>query len=1163
MFLLSYANAQQSASIGQPIDAPVDEGTIRRALLAERRSDARLNDVYYITPTTGWAVGDCGTIWNTQDGGEHWTLQESGVSCPLFCIDFIDSQNGFAVGGMTEPYSHRGIGVVLKTANGGQNWERVTSATFPLLYCVRIDAPGKLWVAGTSSEQCLTGILRSSDNGTTWQKQSGAQTAGWSSLEFFDAKTAAGIGLDGTIRLFPNARLLPNNGKPSPMPTFGLRRLNAISISTGRQGTKGTQGTLGTQESSKLLMSLMPLWSILSPASLISLQNSPLSSAWLVGDGGVIVCSRNGGGTWELPPASVPLQRPDLFDFQTVFARENNIWVAGNPGTKIFFSHDGGVHWRQAFTGVSVPIRKIRFISPQHGFAVGELGTILATADGGHSWQIQRDGGKRLAVLGIFGRVQDVPYEAFAQLCLEDGYLGGVEILFRQDSMTRNASSNNNEIPAMRRVHEALTQCGGTCSTQPWAFSLDLDELTGGAERGISRILQRIEQENNGSGLTRLREHLVAAIRTFRPTIIITSGNVPTEESDTENPAILADPIRELLQREIVAAVQAAADPNMYPEQLSEAGLRLQTWQTDKVHLCYNETAWQRKDILQHLRTQDVFRKAAAREGNVQLFAQAVNARHGKTPENMAKDARMLTESKPLPTMQTLSFRTVFDIAAVRQNKNPAELNGGSLMTGVTLTAGSEARRMTSNLSMIPYFESLQQQQQYQESARNIIAGLGKGTLTDGNRVVSQAENLTRRLDRETAIQTLFEMGNRLAQTGRHDAAADIFQHVIQRDPRHFLAGQANQWLLKYLCGFREKTTPETRIGNWEHPLSESLLSHEFLSSQGFANDTVNGSTSDNPPTQAEQLAALLNQQSPDLASDPHIRFCLAAQRGYGNLAAAEMFYTTRSMRTDHDVWATRAASELAVLRFQTQTLKTLNREQSVGAALEALLQSGDSRNLPAISCYRAKERPFLDGNFNEPVWANHPATPFTQTQSQPQTQHPTQETPEDGRQQAVSSGQQAAGSEGAEIRFAYDNEFLYFALQCRKSRGFAYRFTETPRPYDPNLLRQDRVEILLDSKRNFTTFDTLELDNRGWVRDARQQDQTWNPQWFVARNEDAECWYIEAAFPLNQLADQPPLRGSVWCVALRRLIPAVAAEAWNAEYSFQTSEGFGYLAFE
>ena len=63
------------------------------------RADARLADVSFVDPLNGWAVGDRGAIWHTDDGGRSWQLQQSGVSCPLESVFFIDAETGWAAGG--------------------------------------------------------------------------------------------------------------------------------------------------------------------------------------------------------------------------------------------------------------------------------------------------------------------------------------------------------------------------------------------------------------------------------------------------------------------------------------------------------------------------------------------------------------------------------------------------------------------------------------------------------------------------------------------------------------------------------------------------------------------------------------------------------------------------------------------------------------------------------------------------------------------------------------------------------------------------------------------------------------------------------------------------------------------------------------------------------
>jgi hypothetical protein len=54
--------------------------------------DAILRDVMFIDAQHGWAVGDCGAIWRTADGGKHWEQQLSGVDCPLQSVHFVDHE---------------------------------------------------------------------------------------------------------------------------------------------------------------------------------------------------------------------------------------------------------------------------------------------------------------------------------------------------------------------------------------------------------------------------------------------------------------------------------------------------------------------------------------------------------------------------------------------------------------------------------------------------------------------------------------------------------------------------------------------------------------------------------------------------------------------------------------------------------------------------------------------------------------------------------------------------------------------------------------------------------------------------------------------------------------------------------------------------------------
>ena len=76
-----YTNAQQ----GWLWQNPLPQGTT-------------LNSVEFISSTTGWAVGDAGTILKTTDGGTSWSLQTSGTEQVLKDVSIINLNRVIVVG---------------------------------------------------------------------------------------------------------------------------------------------------------------------------------------------------------------------------------------------------------------------------------------------------------------------------------------------------------------------------------------------------------------------------------------------------------------------------------------------------------------------------------------------------------------------------------------------------------------------------------------------------------------------------------------------------------------------------------------------------------------------------------------------------------------------------------------------------------------------------------------------------------------------------------------------------------------------------------------------------------------------------------------------------------------------------------------------------------
>jgi len=54
--------------------------------------------VSFIDANNGWAVGWCGTILRTTNGGMNWNSQSSGTTNDLMGVFFSDANTGTAVG---------------------------------------------------------------------------------------------------------------------------------------------------------------------------------------------------------------------------------------------------------------------------------------------------------------------------------------------------------------------------------------------------------------------------------------------------------------------------------------------------------------------------------------------------------------------------------------------------------------------------------------------------------------------------------------------------------------------------------------------------------------------------------------------------------------------------------------------------------------------------------------------------------------------------------------------------------------------------------------------------------------------------------------------------------------------------------------------------------
>ncbi|MGI8978154.1 MAG: YCF48-related protein [Pirellulaceae bacterium] len=1018
-------------------------------------ADAELTSVCFVNADLGWAVGDRGAIWHTLDGGRNWQTQRSPATCRLETVQFLDPENGWAVGGWTHPYTHQTSGIVLRTRDGGKNWQIIPDLTLPALKVARFFDHKRGWAAGDGSSLYPGGVFRTEDGGRTWIPIAKGRTLGWTAADFRngDRYQRGGVvaGRGGEVAIASMVELKP--ARTNELGTRYLRRL----VLAGESG------------------------------------------GWLVGDGALALTTKDGGFTWSTPPSPLPEAARD-FDFRAVAVHGNHCWIAGNPGSCIFHSHDGGQTWQTYRTEQSLPLRSLTFLDENRGWAVGSLGTILATRDGGRTWREQRRGGTRAAMLGIFSEPGRVPLEVFAQQSGNEAYLGAVEIICRFDE---DATSREASLP--ERTHEALLAVGGSQVDTAWRFPLRPAEIA----RSSQAILKSWNDANDGKSAELLEEHLVRRIRTWRPEVILTEDLSPRGEN----------PLAHLTNQIVLAATEKAADATAYSDQLTLLGL--EAWRVKKVF------AVQDSD----------------KQGTVNITPGQWAPRTGRSLAESAEQGRSLLGKVIETSPRNIGLSLLVDHL-------PQQTGRRDVLSGIALLPGGEARRELCD----PPGGDLNSLFKAAEKRNNVMQLIGRldENSSQGASWLGQVDDLTKGLGDRGAGEILYQLATRYQAAGKSEYAAQLHNVLLTKHPNHPLADASALWLVQYYAsseaGWRQRGETRFSVGlaTAELPLEEQQASGgrkppdsstrngvafpenqqpdsidvEEVNARGQGVESVKtaapGMNSDERAGQAIALAKTIEKTRPRLYSDPAFRFALAtAHRQHGQPRNAEKLMTALSAAGLDDAWTACATAE------------------------QWLAHPSPTQPKRLLPCLTAGSRPKLDGKLNDPVWQQVKSV-------------------------GLQSPRKDDADWPAVVVTAFDKEFLYIGASCRKPKGAVYTADTQPRKHDADLAAHDRVEICLDIDRDYGSYWKLAIDSRGFTADSCFGDATWNPTWYVASGGDAQFWTFEAAIPLAELTPRAPRVSDVWSVGIQRIIPNIGQQSFTQPASIpERGETFGLMVFE
>ena len=94
-----------------------------------------------------------------------------------------------------------------------------------------------------------------------------------------------------------------------------------------------------------------------------------------------------------LKQPSVVVNHPEKGFLLSVVRAGARLVAVGESG-RVILSDDSGKTWRQAKVPVNVLLTQVRFATAEEGWAIGHLGVVLHTSDGGDTWNVQLDGVK-------------------------------------------------------------------------------------------------------------------------------------------------------------------------------------------------------------------------------------------------------------------------------------------------------------------------------------------------------------------------------------------------------------------------------------------------------------------------------------------------------------------------------------------------------------------------------------------------------------------------------------------------------------------------------------------------------------------------------------------------------------------------------------------------
>jgi photosystem II stability/assembly factor-like uncharacterized protein len=180
--------------------APVDELVVSGSysyISYDTDLNSNIRTLYFFSENIGFCTTDSGKVYKTINAGINWTLYNTPTNLPLYDLCFVNGNTGFAIGGQSGTSDNNSIvpgSVVLKTEDGGITWtKQIVPYHWSELHSVSFVNPETGFAVG------LGLLIKTTDGGKNWKEFTIDYKGYITKVYFVNSKTGFITGLSGNL----------------------------------------------------------------------------------------------------------------------------------------------------------------------------------------------------------------------------------------------------------------------------------------------------------------------------------------------------------------------------------------------------------------------------------------------------------------------------------------------------------------------------------------------------------------------------------------------------------------------------------------------------------------------------------------------------------------------------------------------------------------------------------------------------------------------------------------------------------------------------------------------------------------------------------------------------------------------------------------------------